>query len=188
MLARGFWSGCERVEIIADDATETPVPATVRIPTGTIAYEEAPFITRDVPDHGYVEVQVELSPEDAAKVQRERTTLSAGYTIVDEPPLYDIRQHPIRADYVALMPDGSTATVVGGRVVCQSEPADLSSVELSRLADVRAVPLGGTVVRLDPFESAVVKHWPALSHRIYRADQRANRKRRAARKRKRGWA
>jgi len=196
MLSRvHFWAGCERVEIITDDATETPAPMTVRIPTGTIAYDEAPFSNRDVPDHGYVEVRVELSPEDAAKVQRERTTLSAGYTLaeVEDPrlpaaPLYDIRQHPIRVDYVALMPDGSTATVVGGRVVCQCEPANLSPVELSRLADVRAVPRGGKIVRLDPFESAVVKHWPALSHRIYRSDQRSNRKRRAARKRKRGWA
>jgi hypothetical protein len=145
-----------------------PEITTVRIPAGTITYDEAPLAIRDVQDHGYVEVRVVLSPEDVAKIQRERETLSAGYSLAEfeaprlpAAPRYEIRQQPIRADYVALMPDGSLETVADGRL---------------------------PYPELDPFETAVVKHWPTLAHRIYRADQRANRRRRAARKRKRGWA
>jgi hypothetical protein len=86
---------------------------TVRVPTGTMTYDDAPsprMPERDVPDHGYVDVQIELSPKDAAAVQRERTTFSAGYTTI---------QQPIRCNYVALMPDGSLETVVDGRVIAR---------------------------------------------------------------------
>jgi hypothetical protein len=41
---------------------------------------------------------------------------------------------------------------------------------------------------LTPLEAAVIKHWDVFAHFDYRRTQRANRKRRTARKRKRGWA
>jgi hypothetical protein len=77
-------------------------------------------------------VVVELSAEDSAKIRREPATLSAGYTLAKVPekiaddatprsdrdaPGYEFRQHSIRANYFALMPDGSLETVLDGRVV-----------------------------------------------------------------------
>jgi hypothetical protein len=198
-----------------------PLATTIRVPTGTLTYDGAPLAIRDVPDHGYVEVQVELSPEDVEKIQRERETLSAGYTLDDSVYLdtdestSDIwaverargfRQQPIRANYVALKPDGSLevrelpqtwdaiealrSQRERGRPDSEiaREPEDMSGFDdaIERLRGID--PIGGRVVQLDPFEATVVKHWPTLAHRLYRADQRSNRKRRAARKRKRGWA
>ena len=151
-------------------------PTTVRIPTGTIAYDEAPFANRDVPDHGYVEVRVELSPEDTAKVEGARETLSAGYTLaeIEDPrlpaaPLYDIRQHPIRVDYVALMPDGSMDMAISyaAPAIASIQAADRAMQRLSATARASSA---------------------SFDRYIFRGQQRANRKRRAARKRKRGWA
>jgi hypothetical protein len=63
------------------------MPTTVRLPTGTLTYGERPDAERSVPDHGYVEVRVELSADDAAKFERERNTMSAGYVTTDPAPI-----------------------------------------------------------------------------------------------------
>jgi hypothetical protein len=122
---------------------------TVRLPTGTLTFEELPSATseRSVPDHAFVEVLVKLTREETELIRREQAMLSVGY---------EFSQRPILANYFALMPDGSLETVLDGRVVYRE--ADLDKV-------------------LD-----LVKHWD------FRRQQRANRKRRAARKSKRGWA
>jgi hypothetical protein len=173
-----------------------------------------------VPDHGYVEVRVVLSPEDVAKIQRERETLSAGYSLAEfeaprlpAAPRYEIRQQPIRADYVALMPDGSLETVADGRVVGRGhdimeiarEPADMSGFD-DAIEGLRGIaPIGGRFVAAGPCEVRNASFSvggayadgdytysinATIAPRIYRArdQQRENRKRRAARKRKRGWA
>jgi hypothetical protein len=37
----------------------------------------------NVPDHGFIEVELELSPEDSAKVRQDRPTMSAGYVVAE---------------------------------------------------------------------------------------------------------
>jgi hypothetical protein len=212
---------------------------TIRLPTGTLTYDELSEAGPTVPDHGHVEVQVELSAEDAATASRGRATLSAGYAV---------HQQDIRVDYVALMPDGSLETVRDGRVICRSqlappnnlwpvrsyddvrcgsyvlEVASWGRVGAPRVGPREAVdPLWDEITGwlvgcptltdietfwvfddgwrllvtgidhepepvISPFEALVVKHWDVFAHFRYRRTQRANRKRRAARKRKRGWA
>jgi hypothetical protein len=68
----------------------------------------------------FIEARVELTPEDAAAVRHDQHVMSLGYTlsgargkIADD----EFRQHSIRANYFALMPDGSLETVLDGRVV-----------------------------------------------------------------------
>ena len=183
-----FWVFDGRVwQLLVTGVARDPerVPVTVRIPAGTITYDEAPFARREVPDHGYVDVQVELSPEQAESIQRERTTMSAGYRLAEfeEPqipaaPLYDVRQHPIRVDYVALMPDGSLETVcrraqpAADWIISYAAPA-IGSIEAADRA-MQRLSVRATSESFDRY--------------IHRGQQRANRKRRAARKRKRGWA
>jgi hypothetical protein len=86
---------------------------TIRIPNGTITYQVAPFGTPPLPlpEPQYFEVRLQLTPAEEAEIRFKQATLSVGY---------DICQRPIRADYVALMPDGSMETVSGGRVICRS--------------------------------------------------------------------
>jgi hypothetical protein len=187
-----------------------PEITTVRIPTGTIAYDEAPFARRDVPDNGYVDVRVELSPEDVAKIQRERETLSAGY---------EVRQQPLHVNYVSRMPDDSLEirelpqtwdeieALRSQRADSElaSEPEDMSGFDdaIERLHGI--APIGGRFVAAGPCEVRNASFSvggayadgdytysinATIAPRIYRVrdQQRENRKRRAARKRKRGWA
>jgi len=57
---------------------------TVRIPTGTISYQVAPFVGRPPPEREYVDVRIELTPEEVAEIRRQRATISVGYTITSE--------------------------------------------------------------------------------------------------------
>lgn len=151
---------------------------TIRIPTGTITYGEAPSATSPALDHGYVAVQVQLSPEDEAALRRQQAALAAGYApsvymaleeaaAVQRVPFYEFRQQSVQANYVTLMPDGSLGTVTAAGIVYHDEPAKLGPAAEH------------TEVRPSFF---------SLAQSEYRRRQRANRKRRAARKRKRGWA
>ena len=53
-------------------------PLTERLSDGTIVFTGAPSART-----GYVEVQLELSPEDSAKVRQDRPTMSAGYVVAE---------------------------------------------------------------------------------------------------------
>jgi hypothetical protein len=85
---------------------------TIRIPKGTITYQEAPIVPpKDLPEPEYFEVRLELTPEDKAEIRRKQATISAGYAV---------RQQSLQTNYVSHMPDGSLETVVEGRVICRS--------------------------------------------------------------------
>lgn len=175
---------------------------TVRLPTGTITYQESPQATaRDpMPDHGYVEMRVELSPEDAAKIQSERATLSAGYTTAESAPSSATaprrRLNPGLLGALAMMTLGMDLTPVSEpeeREPDEDDPPEAPHYafrQQSVQANYTALMPDGSLqmVYSTPLEAAVVKHWDPFAHHVYRRDQRENRKRRAARKRKRGWA
>jgi hypothetical protein len=58
---------------------------TIRIPKGTITYQEAPFVApKDLPEPEYFEVRLELTPEDEAEIRHKQATISSGYALNEE--------------------------------------------------------------------------------------------------------